>query len=246
MSKKTKLLTYFAISAILLSALLYCGYHAWYLNRAFHRIEKDPGGIPVKMAVLKRMPPLGNSESRLVKLSLTNNADGPRWYLFHPFLGDTLPPDGLFDNRENQAYAEGRKFPHHKSGFRIVSVQFWGKNAPDNSFTAFYLPPQSTVSLENYHIFARVSARNIQVWEVEHLLIDGQIPFESRLTDDVLSTGNVRLAPEVVSGENYAVVRSECLECEEEGAPDRPAGLLQGEVNYIQATGIRKFEIKME
>lgn len=93
----TKIIS-FSISMLLLLAAGFWYYQTGYLNRSFQRIEKDDSGIPVKVEFLDTCRTIRNAgfSYNLTKLTLTNDFDSPRWYLFSVFLGDTLPSDGIF------------------------------------------------------------------------------------------------------------------------------------------------------
>lgn len=233
------------LAFLLLSALPFLTYQTLSLNRHFQRIEKDDSGVPVKIIRLDAGQPIAGIASNLTRLTLTNNYDTPRWFVFPLIVGDTLPGDGLFHVERDTPHIEARKYPEKKSKLRVVDVSFYGKDAPDNSFLAFYLPPQSTVAMENYRFLMREETRTqaFEVWEVEHLRTGKKTPFDQWTSLDLMSSGNVRLLQKAVGPGFY--LESRDLNWDDKN--DRFQRIIPKEkVAYIEASGIRKLSVKME
>ena len=127
-----------------------------------------------------------------------------------------------------------------------MTTQFFGKDEPDNTFLAFYLSPQSTVTLENYTFFmkwARERTKQFEVWEVESLMVDGKISFEKWLPYNVLCSSNVQLTQKAIT--EHFFLHGQCLECDHKSIDTQSDNFLKREVSYIQAVGIRKLSIKL-
>lgn len=244
MTKANKI-RFLLIGTALLLALLFLLYQTWYLDRSFQRIEKDNSGIPVKIKLLETRPE--PFLEILTKLTLTNNFDAPRWYLFPIILGDTLPDTGYFESIKNTMQGiQSKKYPIEKSNLRIITTQFFGADGLNDAFLAFYLPPQSTVSLENYMfpMWKKDRHEPFEVWEVENLMVDGKFFFEKVLTYDALCSANVHLATKVIN--RHFLLPGQCLECNQESMENPSGSLLKSPVSYIQAVGIRKLSIKLD
>lgn len=103
---KAHKIRFILIGTALLLALLFLLYHTWYLNRSFQRIEKDERGIPIIIEHLETIYSMSNIDNVRLKLTLTNDFNTPRWYIFTPILGDTLPSDGFFYSAQDTPYVE--------------------------------------------------------------------------------------------------------------------------------------------
>lgn len=254
MLKKTTFL-YLTAAVAAVAFLLYFGYHGWYLDRHFQRIEKDNSGQPVQMIFLKTGSVFpGYAQDQVVRLILTNDFATPRGYLFPYILGDTLRPDGIFyearrtdslEESKHSLWITGRKYPKTRSNLRVSAFVFMGRKPTKDGFTAFFLPPHSTVILENYKFLVKETALKqwFEVWEVEQLLVNGKIPFDDWIPDDLLCSGNVHLMNEAVGQTLWIDSQPK----EWNILDDHPeVRLPKGEDAYLQATGIHKLYIKIE
>ncbi|NUM80102.1 hypothetical protein HUU42_04795 [bacterium] len=178
-----------------------------------------------------------------MKLTLTNDFNTPRWYVFPPIFGDTLPSDGFFYSPQDTPFVESRKFPAERSNLQIVETRFFGTDSPAfNSFLAFYLPPRSTIVLENYYVLMHESAlsQSMEVWEVETLLVDGSTPFEQWRPFDLLCSGNVHLKLKTIG--SVSLSRHLDLDYMEQHGADNPS---KARAAHVQAKGIKKLSIKI-
>jgi len=244
----------FSVSMLLLLATGFWYYQTGYLNRSFQRIEKDNSGQAVQMKFLKihTVSP-GYMHEILVRLTLTNDFTTPRGYLLPFMLGDTLSPSGIFyDTGSPDSLGESQpslwvsynKYPATRSNFHVSDLLFMGIHPTKEGFTAFFLPPQSTVIIENYMFRIREKAldQEFEVWEVEQLLVNGKTPIDDWISYDLLCSGNVHLMNEAF-GEHLFIDRQIKQWNILDDHPERR--LPKGEDAYVQATGIRKHSIKM-
>ncbi|WP_373552054.1 hypothetical protein [Haliscomenobacter sp.] len=185
-------------------------------------------------------------------MTLNNDFDSPRWYLFPLILGDSLPSTGMFYTINGERNVDLRKYPFEKSRLRVVDFSFYGQDSPNNSFLGFCLPPQSTLIIANYPLMMHEKAigQHVEAWEVEFLFTNSYISFAEWLSTELLSSGNVRLLQKALAiGTNNKsyILKSQSPAKKYLKKTSRQQDLLpKSNVIYLRAHGIRKLSVKIE
>ncbi|MDX2361857.1 MAG: hypothetical protein QNK23_13695 [Crocinitomicaceae bacterium] len=162
-----------------------------------------------------------------------------KWYIFPYYLNESLPEDGIFnayDNWETQ-YIVGRKYPEALDTFQIIEIGFIG---PDK-FVAFCLGPKSNIVYERYSMssWGDSQYREVDYWEVENLMVNGETPFDKWLPYDVVcSTGSLLNS----SHASYGCLNLNWNKETSGSRTDYP----KESVSHIQAVGIRKLRVRFE
>lgn len=249
---KIRKIPYQAIGGVLL--LVICGWLGYnlYLNRSFQRIKKERGSPPIAIKLLAKGRFIAGMGSNLTQLTLNNDFDRPRWYLFPLILGDSLPSTGMFYTINGEPFTEVRKYPVEKSRLRVVDFRFYGQDSPYNSFLGFCLPPQSTLIIANYPLIMHEKAlgQHVEAWEVEFLFTNGHISFEEWLPTELLSSGNVRLLKKAraigTSNKSYILESQNPAKKDSKRRSQEQDLLPKRKVTYLRARGIRKLSVKIE
>jgi len=195
---------------------------------------------PVKIKFLLQnsgKPPL---KFNFVNLTITNNNDSLRWYLFPWWLNDSLQKSGKFKTYSPWDPGEigGRKYPDSLTSFQIVDIDFTG----EDPFIAFCIPPKSTMTFENY-IFESdgdTVYKTAEIWEVKNLMVNGKTPLDKWLPYDVKCSLNAQLKSKNGSSPDWTNL-------DWDTKANKPRTDYPKEtVTFMQATGINKFEIKFE
>ncbi len=140
----------------------------------------------------------------------------------------------------NPGYISGRKFTDAVTKKHIVDIQFFGADG----FIAFCLPPKSTIEIENYVLeswgWGDTLFSKIECWEVHKLMVNGKTPFNKWLPYDVLCNPNAHLMLHADGSSDWQNLNLNSKT--NASRTDYP----KEAVTHIQATGIKKIQVKFE
>ena len=120
----------------------------------------------------------------------------------------------------------------------IVDVEFFGADG----FIAFCLPPKSTIEIENYVLesWGDTLFSKIECWEVRKLMVNGKTPFNKWLPYEVICSPNAHLK---LHSENSSDWQNLDWNSKTNASrTDYPKDI----VTHIQASGIKKIQVKFE
>lgn len=209
-------------------------------NRENQKVLFQNSNNPIKIKFLHQKrgkPPLTFNN---FKLSITNQFDSLRWYLFPTNLNDSLIANGQFKANTpwHTGYISGRKFPDALTKKHVIDVAFFGIN----SFIAICLPPKSSIEIEDYVLesWGDTLFSQMECWEVHSLMVNGKTPFNKWLPYNVLCSPNthLKLYPE-------SKVDWQNLNWNSKANASR-TDYPKESIAYIQATGIKKIQVKFE
>lgn len=159
-------------------------------------LSDDPymGITPEKEDDDAKLPPMRYVR---VKISIQNKQSQAMWYLL-PSQGEVaLQDNGRFESATPDAAFAGREYMGVVNGDssqlgKLVECHFRGNY--QHGFKAFYLPPQSSITLRNYPLEVWGDLKEIELWGVKSLLVNGAKPLQEWLPFSVLSdNGNLRV-----------------------------------------------------
>lgn len=115
-----------------------------------------------------------------VKLELRNPRHRPMWLVMRYHGEAPLKADGVFntDDPGPQMFV-GRHYDGAKNGGEgtAIEIAFLG----NDSFRAFYLPPRAAIQFDRHAIEAWEDIKDVEVWEVATLLVNGETPLQNWL-----------------------------------------------------------------
>jgi len=195
---------------------------------------------PVKIKFLKQQggkPPL---KFNYTDLSITNNNDSIRWYVFPYNLNDSLRANGNFKADQPWETGEigGKKYTDSVTLLHITDVDFIGAD----QFIAFCIPAKSTMSFGNYifESWGDTTYKTVQVWEVRNLMVNGIMPLNKWLPYDVVCSNNVQYVSKYGSSWDWS--NYDWNNQNNQPRIDYPKEV----VTNIQAVGITKYKVKFD
>jgi len=177
-----------------------------------------------------------------VNLVMKNNYSSPKWFLFPYWGDDTLKTDGVFGNHGMPDFnnIEGKEYYDSLISYKFVEIRFVADYSGD-CFIAFYLPGNMYLEIVNYIIESWKDIPDMEVWEVDSLLVNGETPLNEWLPYDVLSSsrGTVK--------ELFNDTRDNEINLNWDYKNSCPRTDLPTEkIKYIQSKGVKKYRVKME
>jgi hypothetical protein len=202
--------------------------------------NQTENSIPVKIKFVRQQggkPPL---KFNFVNLSITNNSDSLRWYLFPMDLEDSLKADGNFKAYSSWTTGDlcGRKYPDSITKYQIIDIEFLSPDA----FVAICIPPKSSMTFENYMMDSNGDSlfHEAEVWEVKNLMVNGKTPLNKWMPYDVVCSKNVHVKAKYGSGWEWS--NPDWDRNTNKSRTDYP----KENVTFIQAVGINKLRVKFD
>lgn len=180
----------------------------------------------------KNSPPV---QAFKVRFAIQNKNPEAVWYIM-PYNGASrLPENGQF-NLNNSLTVEkallAKKYPGQQAGSELIELLFTGM--PNQHFRAFYIPGNSSFSLNNYSIDCWQEADKIELWAVRTLKVNNKIKLDDWLPNSVQSSPGVMVS------------------CAKEGCNsgdvefDRPLNQHAVALQFIQAQKVTKYKVQLK
>jgi len=167
-------------------------------------------------------------QGQKVKLMIQNNHNVAMWYLMPASGEKEMPEDGKFEaNPDADPPFLAKKF--EQGGGQLVELIYHGQGG--QSFRAFYVEAGSSLLFRNYNLGTYREGDYVPFWSAKDLDVNDNITLKKWLPFSVMSTDNIVMHNKTESGPAKWIDMGENAKFSGE------------KVNYVQAGGIRRYQI---
>jgi hypothetical protein len=149
----------------------------------FPGFEFDQAKCPAKIDIVK-VRPLKRGSLIYASLSIKNESDKAKWFVFRQEADVRFPLDGRFDaSKKMNAFAKRIYYGYteDKNVAQALEVEFHRNNYFNCGFRAFHIPPNGTLQIAKYEVTAYNGEPRLELWVVDELLVNGETPLEKWL-----------------------------------------------------------------
>jgi hypothetical protein len=169
-------------------------------------------------------------------LEIRGQRDNYEWLLFRHSLDKPLAPSGIFKNAGNHPGLGAEEYTTGINGEKVNVIYFYNEDA----FRAIRLPKEGPIKFDPLILTSGLGVRELEVWEVQSLKVNGETPLEDWLPFDSSS----KPTRKAVNSRAEADRRTLSFEANlNVNANSSDVYRSRGEVKTIVATGIRKWTI---